>query len=134
MLSMWIVLVDRVSSPMSHVRAQPDAAAAGLVDRLDLVGRIQNLPTGRKIRAFDVLRELRVAQLVVLQQTDQRRAHFPEVVRRDVRRHPDGDAGGAVNQQVRQARRQHHRLGLRAVVVRTVGDGVLLDLGRAARR
>ena len=109
--------------------AQADAAAAGLVDRLELVRRVQNLPAGRKVRPLDIARQLRVAELVVLEQLDERRAHFPEVVRRNVRGHPDGDARGAVDQQVRQARRQHHRLGLRAVVVRTVMHRVLLDLG-----
>ena len=51
-----------------------------------------------------------------------------EVVRRDVGRHADGDAGGAVDQQIGDARGQHHRLGARAVVVGAEGDGLLLDL------
>ena len=33
-----------------------------------------------------------------------------QIVRRDVGRHADGDAAGAVDQQVREARRQHRRL------------------------
>jgi hypothetical protein len=41
-----------------------------------------------------------------------------QVVRRDVGRHADGDAGRAVDQQVREARRQHRRLVLGLVVVR----------------
>ena len=47
---------------------------------------------------------------------DQRDAgidHLAEIVRRDVGRHADGDAAGAVDQQVGEARRQHHRLASR---------------------
>ena len=44
--------------------------------------------------------------------------HLAEIVRRDVGRHADGDAAGAVDQQIGEARRQHHRLALVAVVVR----------------
>ena len=50
-------------------------------------------------------------------------------MRRDVGRHADGDAGAAVEQQVRQARRQHLRLLRRGVVVRLEIDGVLVDVG-----
>ena len=49
-------------------------------------------------------------------------------MRRNVGRHADGDAGRAVDQQVGHARRQHHRLGLGAVVVRPEVDRGLLDL------
>ena len=49
-------------------------------------------------------------------------------MRRNVGGHPDGDAGGAVDQEVRNPRRQHHRLGARAVVVGTERDGGLVDL------
>ena len=60
----------------------------------------------------------------------ERRADLGEVVRRDAGRHPDGDPGGAVDEQVRQPRRQHDRLGLRAVVVRAERHGVLVDLAQ----
>ena len=130
MLSMWIVLRrSRFGSPMSHVPRSRMLPTAGLVDRLDLVRRVENLAAGRKVRALDVAAQLRVAELVVLEQLDERRADLAEVVRRNVGRHADGDAGRAVDQQVRQARRQHDGLGLRAVVVRAVMHRVLLDLG-----
>ena len=57
----------------------------------------------------------------------QRRAQLIGVVRRDVRRHADGDAGRAVGQQVRERRRQHHRLLAGAVVGRAEIDRVLVD-------
>ena len=47
-----------------------------------------------------------------------------DVVRRDVGRHADRDAAGAVGQQVREGRGQHHRLLLGAVVVVAEVDGV----------
>ena len=52
-----------------------------------------------------------------------------QVVRRDVGRHPDRDAGRAVDEQVRQPRRQDRRLHLLAVVVRREVDGFLVDVG-----
>src|SRR5882724_10414211 len=53
-----------------------------------------------------------------------------EVVGRDVGGHAHRDARGAVDEQVRDARRQHHRLLLIVVVVWHEVDGVLLDVGQ----
>ena len=58
---------------------------------------------------------------------------FGEVVRRDVGRHADRDAGGAVDQQVRHARRQDDRLRLLVVVVGDEIDGLLVDVGEQLR-
>ena len=52
-----------------------------------------------------------------------------QVVRRNVGRHADRDAGRAVEQHVRHARRQPRRLLLRAVVVRREIDRALAELG-----
>ena len=54
---------------------------------------------------------------------------FAQVVRRDVGRHADRDARRAVDEQVRQPRRQHRRLLLLAVVIRDEIDGLLVDVG-----
>ena len=62
-------------------------------------------------------------------QGDQRVDDLAEVVRRDVGRHADGDAGGAVDQQVGNARRQHHGLLERLVVVGDEVDGLLVEVG-----
>ena len=62
---------------------------------------------------------------------DQRHAgidHLAEIVRRDVGRHADRDAAGAVDQEVGKARRQDDRLLLVAVVVGLEIDGVLVDV------
>ena len=53
---------------------------------------------------------------------------FAEIVRRNIGRHADGDAAGAVDQKIGKARRQHHRLVLVAVVVGLEVDGVLVDV------
>ena len=109
--------------------AQADRARAGLVDLLQLLRRVENLAAGGEVRALDVAAQLRAAEVLVVEQLDERRADLAEVVRRDVGRHADGDAGRAVDEQVRDARRQHDRLGLGAVVVGPERHGVLLDLG-----
>ncbi len=136
-------LVDRVGNAVDVDRlgrsgfrsdvpcaAQADAAGTGPVDQLQLVWRVEDLPAGREVGTFDVLVQLRVADVLVVQQLDERRADFTQVVRRNIRRHADGDAGRAVDQQVRNPRRQHDRFELRAVVVRPEVDGRLLDFGQ----
>ncbi len=55
--------------------------------------------------------------------------NFAEIMRRDVRRHADRDAAGAVDEQVREAGREDLRLTLRRIVVRREVDRVLVDVG-----
>ena len=99
--------------------AQANRAAAGAIDLLQLVGRVENLAAGGEVRALDVLAQLQRRQLGVVDQPQQRRADLAEMVRRDVGGHADRDAHRAVDQERRDARGQHDRLGARAVVVRT---------------
>ena len=113
---------------MSQVPRSRIAAAAGPVDLLQLLRRVEDLAAGREVGPLDVAAQLRAAEVLVVEQLDERRADLAEIVRRDVGRHPDGDAGGAVDEQVRNARRQDDRLGLGAVVVRPEVDRRLLDL------
>ena len=54
--------------------------------------------------------------------------HLAQVVRRDVGGHAHRDAGGAVDQQVGEARRQDRGLLLGVVVVRDEVDGVLVQI------
>ena len=68
---------------------------------------------------------------------DQRQAgvdDFAEVVRRDVGGHAHGDAAGAVDQQVGDARGQDRRLLLLAVVVVLEVDRVLVEVGHDRHR
>ena len=48
-------------------------------------------------------------------------------------RHPDRDPGGAVDEQVREPRRQRQRLPARLVVVRAEVDGVRVDVAQHLR-
>ena len=109
-------------------RAKTDRAGAGPVDLLQLVGGVEDLSAGREVRALHVATELRAAEIRVVEQLDQRGAHLAEVMRRDVGGHADGNAGRAVDQQIREPRRQDDRFGLRAVVVRPERDRRLVDL------
>jgi len=64
---------------------------------------------------------------------DQRGAgvhHLAQIVRRNIGRHADGDAGGAVDQQIRQAGGKNGRLALRLVVVGDKIDRFLVDVGQ----
>ncbi len=68
----------------------------------------------------------------------QRCTQLVDIVRWDAGRHADGDARGAIGQQIREIGRQHHRLLLAPIVVRPEIDRVLLDaveqLGRNRRQ
>ena len=61
-------------------------------------------------------------------QIDDRAGDLAQVVRRDVGRHADGDARRAVQQQIRQAGRQHGRFLQRAIEVLGQVDRVLVDI------
>ena len=60
----------------------------------------------------------------------QRLDDLGEVVRRDVGRHADGDAGAAVDQQLRDGGRQDDRLAQRGVVVVAEVDGLVADVAQ----
>ena len=66
--------------------------------------------------------------LGVVDQGDDGVADLAEVVRRDARRHADGDPARAVDQQVGELARQDPRLLVLLVVVRLEVDGVEVDV------
>ena len=84
--------------------------------------------TGRKIRALDDLAQLVDRYLGVLEMREARVDDLSEIVRRDVRRHADGDAAGAVDEQVGELRRQHHGLEQAVVVVGLEVDRLLVEI------
>ena len=108
--------------------AHHDAAAAGAV-ALAHAGQAVDDPGGREVGRRDDLHQLVDRRVRVLQQVQAGVDDLVEVVRRDVGRHADGDAARAVDQQVRQPRRQHQRLLLAAVVVGAEVDRLLVDVG-----
>ncbi len=84
-------------------------------------------PVG-KVRAGHDLHQLLDRDGRIVEIGDAGVDHLAEIVRRDVGGHADGDAAGAVDQQVGELRRQHDRLALAAVVVRLEVDGVVLEV------
>ena len=81
-----------------------------------------------------MLEQLLGSDIRVVDHRDRRVDHLAEVVRRDVRRHADRDAGRAVHEQVREARRQDGWLALLAVVVRDELDGLFVDVAEQLHR
>ena len=91
-------------------------------------GAAEDDAAGRKIRSRHDRVELVDAERRIVDQRDGGVDDLAEIVRRDVGRHADCDAAGAVDQQVRETRRQHHRLALGTVVVFLEVDGVLVEI------
>ena len=85
---------------------------------------------GREVRRRDDLDQLIDRALGCLQHMQRAIDHFGDVVRRDVGRHADCDAGRAVDQQVGDAGRQHRRLFFLAVIVGYEIDSFLVDVGQ----
>ena len=63
----------------------------------------------------------------MVDEVEERLGELAHVVRRDARRHADGDALRPVREQVREVGREYHRLLALAVVGRAEIDGVLVD-------
>ena len=66
----------------------------------------------------------------IVHQRNGRVDNLGEIVRRNLGRHADGDTVGAVDDQVRNARRQNHRLDRGVVEIGNEVDGVLVDVGQ----
>ncbi len=85
---------------------------------------------GGEVRALDELHEVVGRRLGVVDDVHGGVDDLAEVVRRDVGGHADGDAGGAVDQQVGHAAGQHRGLAPRLVVVGHQVDGVGVDVAQ----
>ncbi len=112
--------------------SRDDLAAAGKIC-LPRPGKAHDDAACRKVGGLDDVEDLLDVRIPVLIDpvVDHERAgrnHLAEVVRRDIRRHADGDAGRAVNEKVREAGRQDARLLLGVIEVRDEVDGVLSDV------
>src|SRR3954466_5705879 len=66
------------------------------LDRLDPADHA----TGRKIRSFNELHQLRNGDVRVVDLRDNTVDHFAQIVGRHVRGHPDGDSSAAINDQI----------------------------------
>ena len=107
--------------------AHHDRAAAGLVGAANAAAA-QNDAAGREVRTGHDIDQIVDRQRRIVDQRDAGVDHFAEIMRRDVGRHADGDAAGAVDQQIWKPRRQDDRLFLVAVVIVLEIDGVLVDV------
>ena len=111
-------------------RATTHRPAAGGVEIQQLPARRDDFRFGREVRALDMLHQFIQAGARLVQQAHTGRRHFAQVMRWNVGGHAHGDAGGAVEQQVRQARRQHHGFFHGAVEVRLPVHGALPQLAQ----
>ena len=112
-------------------RPDPDEPATRLVRIRDAFGAVQDAARGEVgpadrtgVRVVQVL-EFRAR---VLDERQQRVDDFPQVVRRDVRRHADRDAARPVHEEVREFGGQDRRLSHRAIEVVHPVDRFLVDV------
>ena len=120
----FALLADGLDFDLS---AHDDRAAAILVSRADSIAA-EDDAAGRKIRPRHDLDQVVDGEGRIVDQRNGRIDDFAEIVRRNIRGHADCDATGAVDQQIRETCRQHHRLALVSVVVFLKVDGVLVDV------
>ena len=114
-------------------RPHLDGAATGRVGVVDPAAP-EDQRARREVGTLHELHEVDDRRVGVLQQVLHRVDHLPEVVRRDVRRHTDGDPASSVDQEVGKSRGEHDRLDGVAVVGGREVDGVLVDLAQQLHR
>jgi hypothetical protein len=128
-------LFERHLSPHHDATAPMRVHLADGVDGLPFPGddvalllEAVDRPAGREVRSLDVLAQSIGGDVRIVDDRHRRVDDLAQVMRRNVRRHADSDPGAAVDQQVRQLRRQDRRLLLGAVVVVLEVDRVLVDV------
>ena len=124
---------DRLADALLHVLevgARPDhhAAAAGAIALADAVHAVDD-PGGREVRRLDDVDDLVERGLGFVEDAQARVDDVRKIVRRNVGRHSDGDAGRTIDEEVRELRREDERFFFLAVVVRAEIDGFLVDVG-----
>ena len=97
-------------------RANAEAGAPIGIGIDNRAARFGKHAAGWEIRALHVIHQRIDRGVRVLDEMAHRVAQLKDIMRRHGTRHAHGDAFGAIGQQVRVARRHHHRLGFRAVV------------------
>ena len=108
--------------------ADADDAAAGAEILLDAFLAVDDA-AGREVRTDDDLLEVLDGGAGLVDDEAGGLDELVQVMRRDVGRHADRDAGRTVHQQVGQGAREDGRLGGRLLVVRGEVDRVLVDVG-----
>ena len=90
--------------------------------------------SGREIGGGDDLDQLLVGDRRIVDIGFAGEDDLAEIVRRDVGRHADRDAAGAVDQQIGEARRKDLRLGPRPVIIGGEIDRVLVEIVEKGHR
>ena len=108
--------------------AHHKAAAATLICVQNAAAAV-NDAGGREIRTFDELQNLWQRSGWRIHQRDGRIHDLRQIVRRNVSGHADGDAIGAVDQQVGNLGRQDHRLGAGIVEILDKIHRVFINVG-----
>ena len=109
--------------------AHDDLAAAGEIRLPDPAAAHDDAPGG-KVRPGDVLHEIGERGLGVIQHADAGVDDLGEIMGRDIRRHADRDARGAVYEQVRELGGQDAGLLARLVKVGVPVHGLLVDVAQ----
>ena len=104
-----------------------DGAAPGGIGRAD-AGAAENRAAGREIRTEDDLHQLFDVHVGLGHQREDGVDGLAEIVRRDVGRHADGDAAGAVDEQIGKRAGRTDGSSFLLVVVGTEIDGVLVEI------
>ena len=107
--------------------AHHDRAAAEMIGGADALAA-ENDAAGREIRARHDGDQVFDRQRRIVGERNAGVDHLAEIVRRDIGRHADRDAAGAVDQKVGEARRQHRRLAFGIVVIGLEIDGLLVEI------
>ena len=108
-------------------RAQPEGSASGRIGLGNRIRAFDQNAAGRKVRSRHHLDQFRDRRIRELQQVQQRRTYFIEIMRRNIGGHADRDAGGAVAKQIRHAGGQQDGFFLGAVIVFAEIDRVFVD-------
>ncbi len=107
--------------------AHDDRAAAGCISGAD-AGSPEDRPASRKIGPGNMLEQFVERDVGLIHESKNGVDRLAEIVRRDVGRHADRDAAGAVDEQIGKARRQDDGLFFLVVIVRLEVDGVVLEI------
>ncbi len=126
-----LVLLDLDDGP------HPDAAATRAVGVLDALPA-DDETGGGEVRSLDQpeqrFQQFGIGGVRVREEPLHALGNLPQVVRGNVGRHPDRDAPGTVDQQVREPAGQDRRLLGAAVVVGCEVDRVLVDIAQHLHR
>ena len=114
-------VLPRPAGPRSH------PAASRLIGLHKRGVRLDDHPTGGKVRPLHMDHQVGDRSLWIVEQKQTGVDQFGGIVRRDGGRHPHGDAARAVGQKIGKAGGQDHRLLVFAVIGRAKVDGVLVD-------